>query len=391
MSTATLPRVPELGTGEWSVEIRRDDDSLAALRAEWNELFGRCATATPFQSHAWLDAWWRNYGVLGRLRLVLVRHSGRLVGAAAFRRERRWFCTVLTPVGGALSDFTDVLLDGAVAEPAARLIASALRQQRGWDLLDFPETREDAAAGRALLAEWPGRRWQVPASLCLELPATPAEDLVRDLPSHARKTVRRRVNQIARLGLATRTVPAEETERAIADLLRLHAAQWQGRGGNREHLRPRFTRHLTRAIRGMVEAGQAAVLEYRIADRLVASNLVVIGPGLAGGYLYGAEPSLRDDLDIATLLVTTTTALAHDRGCSTMSMLRGAEGYKMRWRPHEATNQRILLARSGSFRAPVYAAGVLARRRAVQAVKARLPWLRAARDRARRLIARRPR
>src|SRR5207248_1869134 len=121
----------------------------------------------------------------------------------------------------------------------------------------------------------------------------------------------------------------------VADLLRLHALQWAGRGGNPEHFRPRFARHVTESVRGMVDAGQAAILEYRVGDRLVASNLVVIGGGLAGGYLYGAEPALRDDIDIATLLVTSTTELAHRRGCATMSMLRGGEGYKMRWRPPE--------------------------------------------------------
>lgn len=388
MNAATLPRTAEATTGEWSVETNRDDGCLGALRAEWNDLFGRCGTATPFQSHAWVEAWWRSYGIPGRLRVVLVRHSGRLVGAAALMRERRWFCTALTPVGGTLSDFTDVLVDDAVAEPAARLLAGALLARRDWDVLDFPETREGATVGRALLAGWSGRHWAVPASLCLELPATPAEDLVRDLPSHARKTVRRRLNQITRLGLDTRAVPAEETGRAVVDLLRLHAAQWEGRGGNREHLRPRFTRHLTHAVRGMVDAGQAAVLEYRVADRLVASNLVIIGPDLAGGYLYGAEPSLRNEVDIATLLVTTTTALAHARGCATMSMLRGAEGYKMRWRPREAANQRILLARGGSRRASIYAIGVLARLRAIRTAKARMPWLREVRDRARRLAAR---
>src|SRR6185503_4099327 len=87
----------------WTVEVRRDDAALAEIRAEWDDLFGRCATATPFQAHAWLAAWWGQYGRPGRLRLVLVRYAGRLVAAAALRRERRWLCSVLTPVGGALS------------------------------------------------------------------------------------------------------------------------------------------------------------------------------------------------------------------------------------------------------------------------------------------------
>jgi len=380
MSTAIEPRppvaAPRTGPDGWSAEVRCDDAGLMALRAEWNDLFLRCATATPFQSHAWLAAWWRNYGVPGQLRVVLVRRDGLLVGAAALMRERRPSCTVLTPVGGALSDFSDVLLDDTVAGPAAREMVAALLRRRDWQLLDFPETREGALAGGALLAAWPGRHWRVPASVCLELPATPTEELVRELPSHSRKTVRRRINQIARLGVDVRPVTVGETDRAVADLLRLHASQWEGRGVNPEHLRPRFARHLTQAVRDMVAAGEAALLEYRVEDRLVASNLVVVGSDLAGGYLYGADPGLRDQLDVATLLVTTTMPVAHERGCSTMSMLRGAEAYKTRWRPREQANRRLLFARTGSLRALVHTTGVRARHRALRMAKERMPWLR---------------
>jgi hypothetical protein len=366
MTAATRPRSwprPATLTDEWTVETVRDNAGFAALQGEWNDLVARCATVTPFQTHAWLAAWWRHYGIPGRLRVTLVRHRGRLVGAVALRRGR---LAVLKPVGGALSDFTDVLLDDAVAGPAARVLAEGLVRQRDWRLIDLPEAREDAAAGRL------GPHRLVPASLCLELPATPAEELVQNLPSHARKTVRRRLNQIARLGLQTQVVPVEQTTRAVADLVRLHLAQWAGRGGNPEHRRPRFAGHLTEAVRHMVDAGQAAILEYRLDGQLVASNLVVVGRQLAGGYLYGADPSLRERIDIATLLVSSTMTLAHDLGCATMSMLRGAEPYKMRWRPDEARNHRMLLARPGSPLARAQLAGVLA----ACAVKARLRRIR---------------
>ena len=57
------------------------------------------------------------------------------------------------------------------------------------------------------------------------------------------------------------------------------------------------------------------------------------------------------------MLLADTLPLAHRLGCSTMSMLRGAEEHKMRWRPAESQNQRILLARPGSLRGAAYATG----------------------------------
>jgi GNAT acetyltransferase-like protein len=172
-------------------------------------------------------------------------------------------------------------------------------------------------------------------------------------------------------------------ERGIGDLLRLHALQWQGRGVNQEHLTPGFAGHLSRATGRMVESGQAALLEYRLNHRLMASSLVLIGRDLVGGYLYGADPALRERVDVTTMLLADTLPLAHRRGCPTMSMLRGAEEHKLRWRPRESQNQRILLARPGAVRGIAYAKAVLAARGAIEVAKQRAPWLRAVRDRLR--------
>ncbi|GIJ55936.1 GNAT family N-acetyltransferase [Virgisporangium aurantiacum] len=359
---------------QWTVEIRHD---LTGLRPEWTDLFRRCAEATPFQSYAWNHAWWAAYGENGRLRVVLVRRGGTLVAAAAFTLVRRGGCAVLVPVGGAFSDFTDVLADDTCRADAVRELAGALRAMRGWQAVDFPEVRPGGVATR-LAAGWRSSV-VLPASLCLELPAQDFEAFVRDLPAHARKTVRRRVNQLAKLGLDIRAVEPADAERSTVDLLRLHRDQWQGRGGNAEHLRPAFAQHLAAAVPTMIADGQAVLLEYRLDGAHVASNLVVVGTDLAGGYLYGADPSLRDKLDVTTLLISTTLPVAVDHGCATMSMLRGAEPYKQRWRPTESVNRRVLLVRAGSPRGHAYAAAVRARAAAVRFAKSRAPWLRTVR------------
>lgn len=381
MSEQTL--TPVL-VGAWSVETRRTDDGMDGLGVEWDDLFARCSAATPFQSYAWLESWWRTYGEPGRLRLTLVRHGDRLVAAAPMMLRWRAGCPVLTPLGGPFSDFTDVLLDDAKAAQASAVLAANLVRQPDWQAIDFPETRPGSVAATALWEAWPGARWSTDASLCLELPATEMEDLVRDLPQHSRKTVRRRLNQLKRAGLDIREVPATDAALGVAELLRLHEQQWQGRGVNQAHLTPEFFAHLSRSAAAMIGRDHAALLEYRIGGKLMASSLVLIGRDLVGGYLYGADPALREHVDVTTMLLADTLPMAHRLGCSTMSMLRGAEEHKMRWRPAESQNQRILLARPGSVRGAAFANGVLVFRRAVRTAKTRAPWLRKVRDRFRR-------
>ncbi len=80
--------------------------------ATGRDLHGRCRTATPFQSHAWLSSWWLSYGIPGRLRVVLVRDAadGRLLAAAPL-----WLAPGPVPalvlLGGAITDYGDVLVD----------------------------------------------------------------------------------------------------------------------------------------------------------------------------------------------------------------------------------------------------------------------------------------
>ena len=373
--------------GAWSVQTRRSDDGWTGLHTEWDDLTARCSAATPFQSYAWLESWWHTYGAPGSLRLILVRYGGRLVAAAPLALRRRAVCPVLTPLGGALSDFTDVVVDDAMAEQASRVLTEAIIREPGWQAVDFPETRSGAVAGATLWHAWPGGRRRAPASLCLDLPAMTIEDLGRSLPKTTRKMVRRQLNQLSRQNLEVREVTADDTSRAVANLLSLHTLQWQGRGVNPDHVSPEFAEHLTRASRNMISSRQAALLEFRIDDRLVASILMVIDPDLVGGYLYGVDPMLRKRVDVNTVMMMAKLKVALRLGCSTVSMLRGTEPHKMKWRPRLAPNRRIVLARPRSARGMAYATGVWVARSTVFAAKQHAPWLRTGRDRVRHAIA----
>jgi len=139
-----------------SVEVCTEERAFAELAGEWERLYRASPSATPFQSHAWLHSWWLSYGTPGRLRLVLVRRGEELVAAAPMMRVHHPL-PALVPMGGAITDLCDVLIDDAVAEPAAEALAGALGELARSALIDFREVRPGGAMERVYRC-WRGPR-----------------------------------------------------------------------------------------------------------------------------------------------------------------------------------------------------------------------------------------
>ncbi|MEU5539628.1 GNAT family N-acetyltransferase [Streptomyces sp. NPDC020362] len=338
-----------------SVEVCTDEHVFASLAEEWGRLYRACRLATPFQSHAWLHSWWLSYGTPGRLRLVLVREHGELVAAAPLMRVHRPV-PALVALGGGISDFCDVLLDEALAARAAPALADALADAARTAVIDFREVRPGAAVER-VYQSWRGPRRRLSDSECLELPVLPMDELVKRLPRARAQRVRNKMNKLHRLGLQWRAVGHDEAEAALRRLLELHRLQWQGRKVTPEHLRPRFLDHLVRSVVPLARSGEAVVKEFRLEDEVVAVDLTFQSRQLAGKYLYGVHPVLRErKLDATTMLLCAAVDDLSCQGPPVLSMLRGTEPYKYRWSPQSVVNQRLLLARRRT--APLLAAAV---------------------------------
>ncbi|GKQ35446.1 GNAT family N-acetyltransferase [Streptomyces sp. A012304] len=361
--------------GTLRVELCTDDREFAALGPAWGRLYRRCRAATPFQSHAWLHSWWTSYGRPGRLRLVLVRdggapgEQGELRAVAPLMRVGQPLPR-LVPLGGAISDFGDVLLDDEHAGPAAAALAEALSAAARTALIDFREVRPGSAVER-VYELWRGPRRRVRDSVCLELPAVSMEELVARLPGAKARWARYQLRKLTAMGVTRRTVSPDEVDAALRRLLTLHRLQWQSRGVTPEHLRERFATHLVRAVGPLVRSGDAAVTEFLLDGEVVAVDLTLLAPLLAGCYLYGVHPLLRErKASIAVMLLDTCARHTGTGERGTLSLLRGDEPYKHHWRPDPVVNQRLLLARRRT--APLLSAvlcEVAARSRAKELVR----------------------
>ncbi|WP_405806416.1 GNAT family N-acetyltransferase [Streptomyces sp. NBC_00210] len=340
------PGPPSRRTGALSVSLCRDPRDFAGLRPEWQALQRRCATATPFQSHAWLLSWWLSYGRGGRLRVVLVRRGGVLIAAAPLMLVHRPL-PLLVPMGGQISDFGDILVDDEQAQTAITALERGLHRAARHAVIELREVRPGAAAER-LYEAWTGARRRLADSVCLELPAVPVEEILKRLPAGRAQRARAGLGKIDALKIEDCAVPEHEVPAAVDHLLRLRELERRGSRATVEHHEPRLAEHLARAIRRMVRDGEASLTEFRLDGEVVAASVALHSGYLTGSYLHGAHPGLREkDVDVTTLLLRHEVELAASGGRQVLSLLRGDEPYKNHWRPRAVINQRLLLAPAG--------------------------------------------
>ncbi|WP_328771456.1 GNAT family N-acetyltransferase [Streptomyces sp. NBC_00286] len=333
------------GAGTLRAELCTDEREFTALAPAWERLYRKCSTATPFQSHAWLHSWWMSYGTPGRLRLTLVRDNDGELRAAAPLMRTGGPLPRLVPLGGAISDYSDVLLDDEHTASAATTLTQTLWSAARTALIDIREVRPGSAVEQ-VYAHWPGPRLQTPDSVCLELPASPLNELLTRMPPGRARRVQSKIRKLTELGIEHRFVHPEEVPSTIRTLLDLHRLQWQNRKVTPEHLKPRFHDHLTRSLVPLVRSGDAVVTEFRAGTDVLAVDVTLLARRLAGNYLYGAHPRLREwKADIATMLLHACASRVPQADRQVLSLLRGTEPYKFRWRPDTVVNQRLLLAR----------------------------------------------
>jgi len=281
--------------------------------------------ATPFQSPAWVEAWWRHLGAGERIDVVARDGLGRAVAALPCfvwnDGERR-----LVPLGAGNSDYCDALVDPTVADAPARLWA-ALERER-WDTLWWPDLRDGSVLLGALPDGW--RVEDEPHETCPVL-AIPADgDVLGALSrSRRRKIVHDRNRADALGGVETRLADAREVDGALDALFALHAARWQAAGEPGVLGDPRVRAFLREAADGLAAAGLLRLAVVRHAGAIVAV-LLGFGDGRRG-YSYINGTAFVPGQSFGTLAFGRLVEDAAAAGAGAFHFLRGEEAYKYGW------------------------------------------------------------
>jgi CelD/BcsL family acetyltransferase involved in cellulose biosynthesis len=318
--------------------IVTDEASLRALEPQWWDLWERCPFATPFQTPAWLLSWWRHFKP-GALAVIAVRDGDRLAGLAPFYLEDGREGVRMRPIGLALSDYLDVL-----AAPEEKDAAAAALLERGfslaWRSWDFEELGPGACARDLARARGAA---MAPQDTCPALPLAGGPDLAGCVPARRRRQLRRaRAAARRRGGMAIE--PAEDCARFLADLFRLHAARWRGRGEAGVLADERVRAFHRDALPALTRKSLARCWVVRIGGAAAGAYYGFFHRDRAYAYLGGFDPEFGEESP-GSILIGHAIEDALREGAGEFHFLRGGEAYKYSWGAIDRFNRRFSFRR----------------------------------------------
>jgi CelD/BcsL family acetyltransferase involved in cellulose biosynthesis len=326
------------------VECVASEAELDAVLPAWTGLWHRVPNATPFQSPAWLLAWWRHFGT-GELRIMAATSGGRLAGVLPLYELREPLCRKLLPLGIGLSDYADALVEPQTGDVASTLLG-AIREVAGWEECHLPDLPPDALVAEAIvpsgLVEQRSRTVPCPV---MQLPPDP-DNLDTVVPKKTLRDVRQAASRSVAAGGATiETADRDRLGEFMQDLFVLHERRWQARGEAGVCADPAVRAFHLDAARGLAAAGMLRLYRLRIAGAVAAVYYGFTWRERAYAYLGGFDPDLPR-LSPGAQILRHAIVEAIAEGCRELHFLRGGEAYKYVWGAVDRWNSARTLRRA---------------------------------------------
>ena len=302
-------------------------------------MWRRDPRATPFQSPAWIEAWWAHLGGGERFDVEARGPDGRLVAAMPMTVWHDAGVRRLVPVAAGQSDYCDALVDPAAGPDAvAGLWDALLATADRWDELLLPDLRADSLLLGSVPEGW--RAADEPSEVCPVMILPPEPPLLAGLSkSKRRKVVHDRHRAVAVGAVEEAIVGAEEIDEALDALFALHAARWAAAGEPGVLADPRVQAFHRAAALALAAAGLLRLSVVRLDGRIVAVLLGFADGRRGYSYINGVDQTVPGQ-SFGTLAFACAIEDALVGGAGEFHFLRGEEPYKYAWGAEARTTVR---------------------------------------------------
>jgi CelD/BcsL family acetyltransferase involved in cellulose biosynthesis len=331
-------------------EVVRSQERLREIADAWDDLWSR-AHGSLFQSHAWIEAWWRTAprNPHRDLAVALCWHGGRLTGVLPLVVTRWRGLRVLEWAAKDQTDYCDALLAPGIE--ASSLIVDlwlAVNRACRFDLVYLSHLLPDAAARHLMDAGGPirlrsGGRETV--SLRIETAGNGAA-WFDGLSRKVRKDLRRKQRLLEESGpVRFRLIAEDEPLGPVIDRLAELKRGWAGEAGLSPPLLADDAAALRHLVGAMAASRRLRLFILECGGAIVAGAVTFVEQGRTMVFLITHDPALGR-ASPGVLLMTEYVRWSFDRGIGTVDFLCGDEGFKARFATARVTIGSLAGARS---------------------------------------------
>ena len=315
------------------IELLTSDAALYDLRPEWDELWRRSLSATPFQSPAWLLPWWIAFGTPSPI-IATLRTGDRLLGLLPLYVLDEPAARKLLPIGAGVTDYHDILLAPDSPDGTTQLLLDAAlnaARDRGVTecaLLDLPP--QSSLRMTSVPSGW--KEWPSTLVPCPVLRLPPSCDLLRNsIPAGKLRDIRQYRHRAERIGgWSIETADTQNTDEFLTALIGLHGLRWQSRGDAGLFCDDRLDTFHRRAVQELAQAGLLRLQLLRLTGSIAAAYYALLGAKRILFYMSGFDPKFARQSP-GTILLGHMIEQSIREGRRELHFLRGAEQYKYAW------------------------------------------------------------
>ena len=311
-----------------------------ALIEDWRDLLDDAVFATPFQTPAWTDAWWRHFGARKQPHYLVFREGRDLVGIFPLYITRGPWRSVRV-VGTGQSDYLQPLVRSGHLQSVCAAIVGHLDEMGQSGVADIADLHQQ----RALVSLAAGDDHPVEQAICLVLDLPESYDdylgaLSKSLRFDCRRLEKRPFTDG---GACVREVGLEQAQGALDAFFALHSKRWRRRGLPGAFATKRLKAFHRDAAEGLARDGQLRMSVMEVDGNPAGVIYAMQVARTRFFYQCGFDPEQKA-LSPGTLLVAHAIHSAITEGCTAFDFMRGDEAYKRRWTPqHSHLNMRYIL------------------------------------------------
>jgi CelD/BcsL family acetyltransferase involved in cellulose biosynthesis len=317
-------------------DILESGAEVELLAKDWEELRMACG-GSIFTSHAFTQAWLREFSDIAVPKVITAWENGQLVGVAPLavweRKAVGMRMRILSLIGsaGSTQEFHEL---GFLSEKERTDVTEGLIDHAGrvrWDILmmrDMTDNESNHFLLASVAKRWKAGRVSKEVCPCITVPE--GDDVLADLGSRTRRRLRShlRILEADKRIEFRQILDAEGAERAMGTFAELHQARWKDKGGS-IFADKRQTRLLIEEARLAMSSRSGCVCEVVIDNKIAAQQLILYDGEYGRAHRMSINPEFME-YHPGYLVVYGAMLDIKKRDLKLLDMGKGAEEYKYR-------------------------------------------------------------